>query len=207
MDYIYTTLALTTFTVGAVLYNHYSSRIDYDLCKAAVSNVANKFMKKLTGVSSLHRVRNSYIVKTDLGPLKVNYHKMPSLDTEVYLFDKGHLLDEIKQNQMMDKIEFLDKYGRENTTQFRTFNFGIIADIYYPKDFKNKDKLTGFIFNVLEDDVYVFVFDENNIIDYKKLFQQYEDELSKVFENDKGDESGVDELIRINSHTDVNEID
>jgi hypothetical protein len=218
MDYIYTTAAVSTLTVGVIFYNHYALKIDYDLCKAVMLDFTNKCVKKLVGISSLHQVRKHYFVKTDLGPLVVNYHKTPSLDTDVYLFNKGHHFS-ITENRMMTKKNFEQKYKDEDTTLLRKFNFGIIADIYYPRDFKNKDKLVGFIFNSMENEIYVFVVDQNQIIDYRKIFNDYDKALLEpvqdIINNDNGEGerssssngSGVDELVRITSQTETEDID
>lgn len=201
MDYIYTTVALSTLTVGVICYNHYAPKIDYQFIRAAAMDLLNRWKKKLLGISSFHKDRNNYFVKTDLGPVAVNYHKTPALDTDVYFFNKGHLM-EINHSKMIKKKDFNQKYEGENTTMLRKYNFGVIGDIYYPRDFKNKDKLVGFIFNFLEDYVYIFVVDKNQIIDYKNIFAQYEEAL-----NDPLNDGDDNELVRIDSCNNINALD
>ena len=62
---------------------------------------------------------------------------------------------------------------------------GIISDVLSPVDFKNKKKISGFIGSVFEDYVYLFTL-EDQVIDYIKLFDDYEEALQnyEVFKID-----------------------
>lgn len=205
MDYIYTTATVSVITVGTICFNYYAPKIDYQFVGAAAMDLLKRCKKKLVGISSFHKARNNYFVKTDLGPMAVNHHKTPALDTDVYFFNKGHML-EVNENKMLKKSVFEETFKGEDTTLLKKYNFGIIGDTYYPRDFRNKDKLVGFIFNPLENYVYVFVIEQNQIIDYKTLFVQYEEVLYSTInatdnDSDNNDGSGVDELVRISSQS------
>ena len=56
---------------------------------------------------------------------------------------------------------------------------GIIIDVLKPKDFKNKNKICGFVSSLFEEYIYVFTI-ENNTVDYEKIFEDFDEELTKL---------------------------
>ena len=126
------------------------------------------------GMSKLHHFKKNYFVHTNIGDFRLNYHRNPSLDLDVYFFNNGHKFDNVTGNKLMKKIDFEKEFEAEDTTKLSQYNFGLVADIYYPQQFKKKDKIVGFMINIFDDVVFVFTVKNDNIIDYRELFRQYE---------------------------------
>ena len=148
MDYVLPVLVVGTICTATFFYKE-------------VIKFTFKCIKTPPGISAFHKERGQYFVQTNLGKLRVNHVKTPALDTEVFFFKKGHEID-LKKNTIMDKKQFEEEFKNYETTQLLKYNFGIITDVYYPKDYKRKNKIVGFINNFLEKEVYLFVFDQNH---------------------------------------------
>lgn len=116
------------------------------------------------------RTKNkSFYVNTTAGPVRLPYHKTPSLEMEIFFFN-DHV---IEKNSLITIQKFQELYRDEKSTMIRPHDLGIMGDIYYPEDFRGKKAVSGYISNILEDFVFVFKF-ENEQIDYRELFNEYE---------------------------------
>ena len=115
-------------------------------------------------------------VETNFGCVKVPYRKLPSLDTDICFFLDSNLIPE---NKLITRQEFDEKYSTQTYDFLKKFELGIITDVLTPQDYRNKKQISGFIFSVFENYVYIFKLDEK-LIDYEKLFTSYMDELDNV---------------------------
>ena len=158
-------MIFTTITVVSLL--------TASVCYREIIKFVFKCIDTPPGVSKIYKTRGSYFIETNIGKFRLNHHKTPCLDLDVYFFNKGNDLDQVTQNKLIKKVEFEKEFLGQDTTLLRKYNFGIIGDIYYPRQFKGRNKLVGFMTNVFDEDVFVFVVDENNMIDYKELFLNY----------------------------------
>lgn len=150
------------------------------LCYKEIVKFVFKCIDTPPGVSSINKIQKKYYVNTPIGAINLNYHKLASIDHDFYFFDDGHSFD-VLSNTIMTITDFEKHikcaFSNLTVTKLKTYNFGIIGDIYYPRDFKNKDKIVGCITNYFDDLIYVFVVEKNKIIDYKQIILEYEDKL------------------------------
>jgi hypothetical protein len=125
------------------------------------------------GIGKITNFKNNVSVQTSAGKLRLNYIKTPCIDLDVCFIENFENMN-FENSLMMSSNDFKNNYPNIHYHPTTKFNFGIIGDILYPRDFMRKDKLVGFITSPFDDLYYIFVYENNEIIDYKKLFEQYE---------------------------------
>lgn len=120
--------------------------------------------------------KKGVFVDTNVGRVKVPFVKLPSPDTEIYFFNDEKI---IEKSELINRDIFNEKYSYLEKEGLKRYEMGIVTDILKPRDFKNKNRVCGFISSLFEDYIYVFVV-ENDMINYEKIFQNFDDELEKV---------------------------
>ena len=112
-------------------------------------------------------------VDTNIGRVKIPFVKLPSPDTEIYFF-----VDEkvVEKRGLINRTVFNERYKYLQTEPLKRYDLGIITDILKPTDFKNKKRICGFISSIFEDYIYLFVV-EDDIINYEKIFENFDDAL------------------------------
>lgn len=163
MSYIYPILFCGTIATGVYFYKE-------------ILKFTFKCIDTPPGITSISKEGGKYYVKTNLGKLKLKHFRTPTPETNVYFFKQGHQMD-IKENILISNKDFLNNYSEQELTKVFSYNFGIIPNVYYPQDFKKKDKLTGFIESVFDAKCYIFVYENNQMIDYMELFEKYSNAL------------------------------
>lgn len=120
--------------------------------------------------------KKGIFVDTNVGRIKLPFIKLPSIDTEIYFFTDENI---IEKSELVNRNVFNEKYSFLETEKLKHYEMGIITDVLKPEDFKNKNRICGFVSSLFEDYIYVFTI-ENNIIDYEKIFEDFDDELTKL---------------------------
>jgi len=159
-------IGLTLFNFRKISYFFTNYFINYLCYKPGVGNICMKNYpsEKFT----------KYCVEVEDFELKLNYIKLPSLDTNVYFF-KGDIKYDDK---LMDHNDFLNNYGSLEIICPKTHGLGIIEDNYHTANIK-KGKLYGYLEDLIEYEHYIFEIEEGPI-DLRKVFKEYEDFLGNV---------------------------
>ena len=126
--------------------------------------------------------KKKVFVDTTIGKIKLPFFKLPSLDTDMYFFEDESA---VGHSHIVPRAFFEENYNDKKFVPLKRYDMGIISDVLSPVDFKNKKKISGFISSVFEDYVYLFTL-EDQVIDYIKLFEDYEEALQnyEVFKID-----------------------
>lgn len=120
--------------------------------------------------------KKGVFVDTNVGRIKLPFIKLPSPDTEIYFFTDEK---DIEKAELVDRNTFNERYSHLGTESLKRYDLGVVTDVLKPRDFKNKKRICGFVSSLFEDYIYVFVI-EDKIIDYEKIFQDFDDELDNV---------------------------
>ena len=118
--------------------------------------------------------KKGLFIDTNVGRIKIPFVKLPSPDTEIYFFTDE---SSVHHSHIVGREFFMENYQSLNYEALKRYDVGIITDIMKPSDFKNKKKICGFISSLFEDYIYLFVI-EDEMIDYEKLFEEYDDALA-----------------------------
>ena len=144
-----------------------------------LSSIALKYTMHSPGIGRIYMKKNPKTRKkvvyteTEKGGLKLQYYKLPSLDTDVCLFfDKNT----VSENRKMSVNDFMKIYKDKSYYNLKKYDTGIITDIVRPRDFRGECKISGFMFSQFEDCVYLFVVD-TKFVDYEEIFENYENSL------------------------------
>ncbi len=128
--------------------------------------------------------KKGVFVDTNVGRIKMPFIKLPSPDTEIYFFTDEK---DIEKAELVDRKTFNERYSHLGTESLKRYDLGVITDVLKPQDFKNKDRICGFVSSLFEDYIYVFVI-EDKIIDYGKIFKDFDDKLDNVEKSDAPDD-------------------
>lgn len=159
------TMFYTTLT-GVLLYNIFP-----------VSNYILNLILYKPGVGALtYRKKKGVFVETNLGKIKLPFYKLPSTETDVYFFHQDTV---VEKNELLTRESFDKIFSNCDCDCLKHYNMGLITDVIRPKDYKGKEKICGYISSLFEDYVYVFTFENNEFIDYEKLFEMYHDALQE----------------------------
>ena len=122
--------------------------------------------------------KKKVFVDTNYGTLRLPYVKLPSPDSEVYIFEDEST---VGVSHVVAGRFFRENYHDKKFVPLTTYELGLITDIMKPSDFRNKKRICGFISSLFLDNVYLFAIDDK-LIDYEKLFDDYDEAMLK-FEN------------------------
>ena len=143
------------------------------------SSVALKYVMHRPGVGRIYMKKNPktrkkcVYIDSDMGGLKLQYYKLPSLDTDVCLFFDKNMVSE---NKKMSTVDFMNTYKDKSYYNLKKYDTGIITDVVRPRDFRGECKISGFICSQFEDYVYLFSVD-TKFVDYEEIFENYENSL------------------------------
>ena len=132
------------------------------------------------------------VVETELGTMKVPIMKMSSFEN-VYGFFKDFGTDFPLGVTSLD--EFKSRYGGifPHYEPMKTIGDNLILNYRRPKDFNGKKKVYGFIRSDIDDIIFVYLVENNELIDYEEIDRRY----TEYIENMPGDydvEDSVDFL-------------
>ena len=179
--YISTFFASALITVGIYYFEELSSlALKYAMHSPGVGRI---YMKK-----NLKTRRKVVYAETEKGGLKLQYYKLPSLDTDVCLFFDKNMVSE---NRKMSIKDFMKIYKNESYYNLKKYDTGIITDIVRPRDFRGECKISGFMFSQFEEYVYLFVVD-TKFVDYEEIFENYENSLLESSEEEEEEEEEED---------------
>jgi hypothetical protein len=159
-----------------------------------ITNVAMNYLLHSPGVGRIYMKKNPKSRKkvvyacTEIQPFKLQYYKLPSIDTDISLFFDKNLVTE---NKKLSIDEFLKTYGEKSYYNLKKYDTGIITDIVRPRDFRGEHKICGFVCSQFEEYVYLFVVD-TKFVDYEEIFENYENSLMDL-PDDGGEEDSLTE--------------
>ena len=192
-DYLITTFCATVLISTGIYY--------FD----DITNVAMKYLFHTPGVGQIYMKKNPktrkkvVYVRTEYDSFKLQYYKLPSLDTDVALFFDKNL---IKENKKISTEKFVKIYGDKSYYGLRKYDTGIITDIVRPRDFRGEHKICGFVCSQFEDYVYLFVVD-TKFVDYEQIFENYENSLLENSSGGEEMESAIEsseDLVNVETH-------
>lgn len=160
-----------------------------------ITSVAMNYLLHRPGIGRIYMKKNPRSRKkvvytcTEIQPFKLQYYKLPSIDTDIGLFFDKNLVPE---NKKISIDEFVKVYGEKSQYNLKKYDTGIITDIVRPRDFRGEHKICGFVCSQFEEYVYLFVID-TKFVDYEEIFENYENSLL-----DMSSDSGGDELVTPN---------
>ena len=118
-------------------------------------------------------------VNTSHGKINLQYIKLPNPDTEIYFLKTK---DIYLEDKFMSKELFNELYNKNDYVGINTYELGIIPDIIRTKEFNGKNIINGFITTPWDDYVYMFKI-KDELIDYEKIFENYEDAIDNMDKN------------------------
>ena len=134
--------------------------------------------------------RNKFgVVETEIGNMRVPIMKMSSFEN-VYGFFRNSEVEYPLGVTSLD--QFKSRYGGifPNYESLKTIGDNLILNYRRPKDFNGKNQVYGFIRSDIDDLVFVYLVENNNIIDYEEMDKRY----IEYIENSHGDYD-VDESV------------
>lgn len=163
---------VTTFCVGALVT---TGVYFFD----SIVNVTMNYLMYSPGTGKIYMKKHPKSRKkivyanTELEPFKLQYYKLPSLDTDIgFFFDKNV----VSENKKISTLEFIKNYGEKSHYNLRKYDTGILTDVVRPRDFKGEYKISGFVCSQFEEYVYLFTVD-SKFVDYEEIFENYENSL------------------------------
>ena len=145
---------------------------------------------------SIYTKRKAVYVKTEEGPMKIRYHKLPSIDTDIFLFKD---YEKVESNKIVTNEEFGKLYGdnlSDDSFHITRNGIGIITDIVNPQDFRGDKTISGFMYNIHEDYIYLFKWDEK-FVDFDKIIDNYEDRLDELIpDSDSSIDSSIESIVQ-----------
>lgn len=162
------TLSMIGFTVGVLGYYIFEDPM----------KLVKKFSKYLfysPGVGSVSlekKGKKRYgVVSTELGDLNVPVMKLSSFENIHGYFTQN--LEYPVGMMRLDKFQEL-YYGKfPDYEPAKTIGDYLIMNYRRPRDFSGKDKIYGFIRSDIDDLIYVYCVENNDIIDYETIDQDY----------------------------------
>lgn len=127
--------------------------------------------------------RNKFgVVETEIGNMRVPIMKMSSFEN-VYGFFRNSEVEYPLGVTSLD--QFKSRYGGifPNYESLKTIGDNLILNYRRPKDFNGKNQVYGFIRSDIDDLVFVYLVENNNIIDYEEMDKRY----IEYIENSPGD--------------------
>ena len=115
------------------------------------------------------------IVKTESGDLNLPLMKMNSFDINFGFFTENFLQDE----GFMTIDSFNEKYANNMSDMIPLKNIGNFWILNYrrPKDFFGRDVIHGYVESPLDNVIYLFKVENNVLIEYEKIIENYDNQL------------------------------
>ena len=127
--------------------------------------------------------RNKFgVVETEIGNMRVPIMKMSSFEN-VYGFFRNSEVEYPLGVTSLD--QFKSRYGGifPNYESLKTIGDNLILNYRRPKDFNGKNQVYGFIRSDIDDLVFVYLVENNELIDYEEMDKRY----IEYIENSPGD--------------------
>ena len=128
-----------------------------------------KFLEYNPGEGEIYKKRKEYYIRTPETDIRLNYHKTPFFDINIYYFKNNAILETGK----ISKADFIEKYKDLVVYKLLNVGMGVVDDVYYTKNLSKGD-LYGYISSYTEDSIYIFKI-EKGIIDLNLVFNEYKE--------------------------------
>ena len=112
------------------------------------------------------------VVRSELGDINFPLIKMNSFDVNFGFFTENFLQD----TGFMKIDEFNQLYENNMSDMVHLKNIGSywVLEARRPKDFMGRNTVHGYIESALDDIIYLFQIEKNDIIDYEEIIQDYD---------------------------------
>lgn len=154
-----------------------------------LDKIFNLFQYKL-GVTNLVFKSNTVVASTNKGELSIPWIKLPCMEYDFFFFQENI---DLEKNILIKEKVFKELFKYEKVYQVPRYRNGIICNIVKPSQFNNTSKITGCVRSFLDDHIYLFVIENDEYIDYKKILNTYCEQMEtlETEEDDTEDELEV----------------